>query len=450
MRVYPEFIRQAGGERGANERWDIIRCAGIRGAPKTNIATTTMHVPLDGDETARHIRAHELMHVRLSPPDLKPWIKRGKASLDSLIAAEEARINRVLANLGFDPKTHLLDINDGNNAYTCAKGKDMRRLVYSTSAVYGTASWKPWLKGIGKACDELGDSSMLESIENLAHSIGQILDAHKYELTSDKPIPGSRNKHLNRGFAVTERIAMLLDKCAALAEETGIIPSFAKRGGQLSADMNAKFGDLCQGSAPLTRLHNGNLGKVKLASPTGRNPRRIHRMLTDPYRRIFDRTKRNSGGIVLIDGSGSMHVESDDILRILNAAPGATVALYAHKEGSKNVPNFWVLAKDGKMVDKLPTRHGLGNGVDGPALRWAIKSKRFQNEPVLWVCDGQVTDGANDSTFSHLTAEARVLAIKAKAIMHRRIEDAVTYLKKIAQGQAQSGPLLIGEIACGC
>jgi hypothetical protein len=40
-----------------------------------------------------------------------------------------------------------------------------------------------------------------------------------------------------------------------------------------------------------------------------------------------------------------------------------------------------------------------------------------------------------------------VLAIKAKAIMHRRIEDAITYLKKIAQGQAQSGPLLLGEIA---
>ena len=450
MRVYPEFIRQMGGERGANERWDIIRCAGIRGAPKTSIATNTMHVPLDNDETARHIRAHELMHVRLSPPDLKPWIKRNKASFDSLIAAEEARINRVLSKLNFEPETHLLDINDGNNAYTCAKAKDMRRLVYGTSAVYGTASWDSWLKGIDKACDELGDSSMLESIENLADSIGEILDTHSSELASDKPIPGSRNKLLNRGFAVTERIAMLLDKCAALAEETGTIPSFKKRNDEhLSADMNAKFGDLCQGPAPLTRLHNGNLGKVKLASPTGRNPRRIHRMLTDPYRRIFDRTKRNSGGVVLIDGSGSMSVESDDILQILNAAPGATVALYAHKEGSKNVPNFWVLAKDGKMVDKLPTRHGFGNGVDGPALRWAIKSKRFQNEPVLWVCDGAVTDGRTDSTYSHLTAEARVLAIKAKAIMHRRIGDAVSYLKKVAQGQAQSGPLLIGEIACG-
>lgn len=449
MKVYPEFIRQIGGERGANERWDIIRCAGLRGAPKTSIATNTMHVPLDADETARHIRAHELMHVRLSPPDLRPWVKRGRASFDSLIAAEEARINRVLEKLGFDPKTHLLDINDGNNAYICAKAKDMRRLVYGTSAVFGTASWLPWMEGINKACEEIKDFNMLESIDNLSKSIGEILESYKYELSSDKRIPGSRNNLMSCGFAVTERIAMLLDKCASLAEETGTIPSFAKRDDQLSADMNAKFADLCQGQAPLTRLHNGNLGKVKLASPTGRNPRRIHRMLTDPYRRIFDRTKRNSGGVVLIDGSGSMSVQSEDILKILNAAPGATVALYAHKEGSKNVPNFWVLAKDGKMVDKLPHRHGGGNGVDGPALRWAIKAKRFQNEPVLWVCDGAVTDGKHDTSYSHLTAEARVLAIKAKAIMHRRIGDAVSYLKKVAQGQAQSGPLLIGEIACG-
>jgi hypothetical protein len=254
---------------------------------------------------------------------------------------------------------------------------------------------------------------------------------------------------MTRGFAVTERIAMLLDKCVDLANETGRVPSFKNRNPDKHADtdMKAKFADLCQGPAPLVKMHNGNLGKVKLASPTGRNPRRIHRMLTDPHRRVFDRTKRNSGGVVLIDGSGSMSVESDDILKILNAAPGATIALYAHKEGSKNVPNFWVLAKDGKMIDKLPHRHGGGNGVDGPALRWAIKAKRFQNEPVLWVCDGHVTDGFHDCGYAHLTAEARALAIKAKAVMHRRIESAIAYLKQVAQGQAKCGPLLIGDMA---
>jgi hypothetical protein len=408
-----------------------------------------MHVPLDADETARHIRAHELMHVRLSPSDLRPWVKRGFASFDSFLAAEEARVNRALAKSGFEPEKHLADINDGNNAYTCAKAKDMQRLVYGTSAVVGTAGWKDWVSGVKKACTELDDFSMFESICNLAESIDEIIDRHLFELTSDKPIAGSRSKLMTRGFAVTERIAMLLDKCVDLANETGKVPSFKNRDSskQSDTDMKAKFADLCQGPAPLVKMHNGNLGKVKLASPTGRNPRRIHRMLTDPHRRVFDRTKRNSGGVVLIDGSGSMSVDSDDILKILNAAPGATIALYAHKEGSKNVPNFWVLAKDGKMIDKLPHRYGGGNGVDGPALRWAIKAKRFQNEPVLWVCDGHVTDGFHDCAYAHLTAEARALAIKAKAVMHRRIEGAIAYLKQVAQGQAKCGPLLIGSVA---
>lgn len=449
MRVYPEFVRQSGGVRGVNECWDIVRCAGIRGAPKTSVATHTMHVPLDADETARHIRAHELMHVRLSPSDLRPWLKRGNATFDSLLAAEEARINRAMKKADFDPETHLADINDGNNAYTCAKANDMQRLVYGTSAVLGTAGWNDWLDGVRKACSEIGDNSMLDSVYNLGGSIEEVLDKHSSDLTSDKTINGSRSKMMTRGFAITERIAMLLDKCIELAKETGKVPSFRNRrsADHADADMTAKFADLCQGPAPLVKMHNGNLGKVKLASPTGRNPRRIHRMLTDPHRRIFDRTRRKTGGIVLIDGSGSMGVKSDDVLKILNAAPGATVALYAHSPGSTDVPNFWVLAKDGKMIEQLPRRHGCGNGVDGPALRWAIKAKRFQNEPVLWVCDGQVTDGERDGCYAHLTAEARALAFKAKAVMHRRIEDAITYLKQVAQGQAKCGPQLIGAVS---
>lgn len=449
MNIYPEFVRQTGGERGVNERWDVIRCAGIRGAPKTSVADHTIHVPLDADETSRHIRAHELMHVRLSPSDLRGWMRRGKATLNSLMSAEESRVNRAMTIVGFDPSTHLIDPNDGNNGYACAKAKDMTRLVHGTAAIIGTASWDMWLAGIKKCCNEVGDYDMFVSITNLAESIKAILDDESSKLTSDRLLCGYRSKHMTRGFAVTEKIAVLLDKCIELANETGSIPSFKNRkpSSQSDMDMDAKFGALCLGKAPLIKMHNGNLGKVKIASPTGRNPRRIHRMLTDPYRRVFDRTRRKSGGVVLIDGSGSMRVDSSDVLKILNAAPGATVALYAHREGSKDVPNFWVLAKDGKMIDKLPERHGMGNGVDGPALRWAIKAKRFVNEPLLWVCDGHVTDGEHDSTYAHLTAEARALAIKAKAVMHRQIEHAVTYLKQVAQGQAKCGPQLIGAIA---
>ena len=99
------------------------------------------------------------------------------------------------------------------------------------------------------------------------------------------------------------------------------------------------------------------------------------------------------------------------------------------------------------MVDKLPKPHGGGNGVDGPALRWAMSARRRTNEPILWVCDGQVTDGQNDGTYSHLTEEARQLATKGKVVMRGQITSAIKYLKKLTLGQAETGPHLIGELA---
>jgi len=170
-------------------------------------------------------------------------------------------------------------------------------------------------------------------------------------------------------------------------------------------------------------------------------------MLTDPHRRIFDRTKRDKGAIVLIDWSGSMELAASDILKILNAAPGATVAAYAHKTGSKAVPNFWVLAKDGKMVANLPRRYGGGNGVDGPALRWALKNRRMATEPILWVCDGGVTDGKTDDCTPHLCREAKSLAIRGKVVMRQTIEAALDYLHKLARGCALPGPQLVGSVA---
>ena len=446
--IYPEFIRQTGGSRGLNESWDIIRCSTSRGNPKTCITDRTIAVPLDADELARVVRAHELMHVRVSPPDLAPWLRRKRASFDSLIVAEETRVNYLLGKKGFKPTEYLLDPSDYTGAREHAKRGDLAGLIRATVATWGTAGASHNLRGVEDAVTKDGASPDLhEAVSNLNETLDGIYQKHGKIASSDFRLKGSRT--LTKGFTLTEHIAQMLDKMISIANETSKIPTFNRADNAGIQDYKRSFAPLVFGKTSLSKMHNGNMGKAKLASPTGRNPRRIHRLLTDPHKRIFDRTRRVNGSIVLIDQSGSMSVKPSDVLQILNASPGATIASYAHKPGSKDVPNIWILAKDGKMVDKLPTRHGFGNGVDGPALRWAIKSKRFQNEPVLWVCDGAVTDGKTDSTYSHLTAEARVLAIKAKAIMHRRIGDAISYLKKVAQGQAQSGPLLIGEIACG-
>jgi len=444
--IYPEFIRQTGGSRGLNESWDIIRCSTSRGSPKTCITDRTIAVPLDADELARVVRAHELMHVRISPPDLAPWLRRKRASFDSLIVAEETRVNYLLGKKGFKPTEYLLDPSDYTSSREHAKRGDLAGLIRATVATWGTAGASHNLRGVQDAVKEDGASpDLYEAVSNLNDTLDGIYSKHGKIASSDFRLKGSRT--LTKGFTLTEHIAQMLDKMISIAKETSKIPTFNKADNAGIQDYKRSFAPLVFGKTSLSKMHNGNMGKAKLASPTGRNPRRIHRLLTDPHKRIFDRTRRVNGSIVLIDQSGSMSIRSSDVLQLLNASPGATIASYAHKPGSKDVPNIWILAKDGKMVDKLPQPHGGGNGVDGPALRWAMSARRRINEPILWVCDGQVTDGQNDGVYSHLTEEARQLARKGKVVMRGQITSAIKYLKKLTLGQAEAGPHLIGELA---
>ena len=446
--VFPEFIRNTGNKREPiNGCWDIVRCSAVRGKPRTCIAEQTMAVPLDADETARVIRAHELMHVRVSPSDLRPWIKRGKASPDSLLCAEETRVNYLLSKHGFKPKEHLLDPNDHNNARAAAKAGDLPNLIRACVVTWGTAGQAHTIDGVARAVLEDGaDPQILEACKEINLKLDEIYSQHGGMAGSDRLLKGS--KTMTRGFLLTEAVARLLDQYVQMAKDNNKIPIFKRNDEDGSVRDSAKdFAELIPGQSSLDRIHHGNMGKVKLAADTGRNPRRIHRMLTDPHRRIFDRTKRDKGAIVLIDWSGSMELAASDVLKILNASPGATVAAYAHKVGSKDVPNFWVLAKDGKMVANLPKKYGVGNGVDGPALRWALKNRRMATEPILWVCDGGVTDGQTDDCTPHLCREAKALALKGKVVMRDTIDAALEYLNRLARGCALPGPQLLGSVA---
>jgi hypothetical protein len=103
---------------------------------------------------------------------------------------------------------------------------------------------------------------------------------------------------------------------------------------------------------------------------------------------------------VLIDASGSMGWSPDDLMKCLEAAPAATIALYS---GSGNRGVLRVVAKDGRMIapDLVVPPCGGGNIVDGPALEWLAS----QAEPRIWISDGSVT-GVDDIEYTVLSAEA--------------------------------------------
>jgi len=150
-----------------------------------------------------------------------------------------------------------------------------------------------------------------------------------------------------------------------------------------------------------------------LAVPAGSRLGQIRRSLTDGrcYRRNVQRLAK--GGTVLIDTSGSMHLEPEQVHAVLAALPAATVAIYS---GTADRGAVSVIAKGGKCASAAAIKRriadvGGGNIVDGPALRWLAA----QAEPRLWVCDGDVT-GCGDARAAHLNDEAGALVFRADIV----------------------------------
>ena len=182
----------------------------------------------------------------------------------------------------------------------------------------------------------------------------------------------------------------------------------------------------------------GAMGKKRVASNSGKHPRRLHRYLTDPHKRVFDRTIKGKGGMVVIDCSGSMSLSRDEVMSIVMASPGCTVLAYCvtswskDDDGEPTSPNAFVLADGGRIVDTMPHLGG-GNGVDLPALKWAVSERRSSRTPIVWVCDGRVT-GHGDSSHDTLTLQATEYCLSHGISVVPDAWSAVKYLNELSSG----------------
>lgn len=180
------------------------------------------------------------------------------------------------------------------------------------------------------------------------------------------------------------------------------------------------------------------MGKKRIATNMGRRPRRLHRYMTDPAKRVFDKTIRGSGGMVIIDASGSMSFTTEQIAEIIENAQGATVAIYSDR-GRKDMPNMWVVADKGKMVENVEyIDYGHGNGVDFPAIEWGVKNRQYKNTPLVWVTDGGVC-GAHDGFSELLSMQCITYARQHNFIVVPHIEGAIEQLRNLKiHGKAHS------------
>jgi hypothetical protein len=113
---------------------------------------------------------------------------------------------------------------------------------------------------------------------------------------------------------------------------------------------------------------------------------------------IFRRRRTGHGGVsVLIDTSGSMSIETDDLDRLLLATPaGARVAIYSANRRNGELRIVAHGNRRALAADLEP--FGRANVVDVPALEWLAK----QPSPRFWVSDGRVT-GVGDQPSDTVT-----------------------------------------------
>ncbi len=493
-------IRNTGG-------WDVGNVRAVRGEPFITVSGRIMRVPLDDSQLARAIRAHEQIHVKVSPQDLTPYITDVTGE-GAVRAAEEARVNMIASMLGF-PMKSLVTGSEKFDGELLASNNSWPEAVYAVAASVHTGSLNPLIVGIRRSAPIWADTLRDIAKEIVAFQKKQIKNIKKSvygaNLTSDSDALrnyGStllnRNSDTIIGMNFTIELAMLLESIASmpvpeqmeeepeeatadpdaeseedenedeLGTEEGETKVSSKEGGlkddgkdkelkekaekidrkdiqkQAKKIMDNAIGRKGIGEwlpvrlkhVPLTITVPGSIGRKRVASNVGRNPRRMHRMLTDPDRRIFDKYVKASGGVVLIDVSGSMSLSKEEVRNMMEAAPGCTVIAYSTGWDGDNT---YVLADKGKMCDKLPRFRG-GNGNDLPAIQYAVSRRTSKKAPVIWVTDGMVYRPGGGGTYDE--TECAKYAHRNQVHMEYSPKEAIEYLQGLQRGQAHKPQVL--------
>jgi hypothetical protein len=134
--VHPELV--TGREDGfAIAPWTVTPGSTARGQASCNLTDRILEVPLGRDATSRVVRAHELMHARVSPHLGLHEGPMEDVAVRALECAEELRINTLVARLGFDVAL-LRDGSERNGAMGLAEADDWSEALCFLTAVLGT------------------------------------------------------------------------------------------------------------------------------------------------------------------------------------------------------------------------------------------------------------------------------------------------------------------------
>lgn len=480
-------IRNSGG-------WDVQHARAVRGEPYITVSGRIMRVPLDDSDLARAIRAHEQIHCKISPQNILPYIS-DVTSAGAIRAAEEARVNFIGSMLGF-PMKALVTGSEKFDGELLAQNNQWSEAVYAVAASVHTGSLNPLLSGIRRQSPVWADSLRNIAAEIVAFQKKQIREIKRLAFgvihTSDETaLSKYGSTDLNDksetiiGMNYSIELALLLESIASMPspeeapeddeqepldnedeEDTANGAGSAekklhdneekeldeKKKSIDRKEIQKKAKDILKGQIgtrgvgewlpvavkrmPMSITIPGAIGRKRVASNMGRNPRRMHRYLTDPDRRIFDKYVKANGGVVLIDCSGSMSLSKEDVREMMLAAPGCTVIGYS---AGWRGDNLFILGEKGKVCDTLPKFPG-GNGNDLPAIQYAVSRRDNNKTPVIWVTDGQVYRPYGGGEYDE--RECAEYARKNNVHMEFAPQGAIDYLKGLQRGQAHRPSIL--------
>jgi hypothetical protein len=467
--------------------WEVQQTMGEYGAG-VDFAAGVLAVPLSGDSWSQQLKMRKVVEARISPMDDRVYsvmaehYKRSGITESVLRIAESARVNAVakpfLEARGIDTNEVIgSEKKRGIQLATAGTQAHWDEAVAFTAEHHGTKSFDSFASGVRSVNPEWSAtlrklSKRLDKVLNRAPHVLGDTDPYHY---SDEVI-GPRGfghtvtvaaeiaEHMSSGYKAPEKIKReRSEKEEKRATEYGeeaptekgkLSPDDAPLKDELADDFEFDVDGMGQfakliidENLQLTTEVEGYMKRRRRPAQFGRSIGNISRLYTDPERRIFNHKVKVKGGIVVIDISGSMSLSQADIESMVEAAPAAVIMAYSHNRNVPGDPNAWILARRGWRVQEIPRIGGRGNGVDGPALTWAIQ-QRAPGEPIIWVCDGYVTtasDGQNDA----LTIQCAQLVKKHRVIMIPDVEEAVKQFKSGKFINRPAGPVrdaLLGKI----
>jgi len=474
----PNVVTSFRDDLPAPIQWQVVDTHGDLGVG-VDFASGVMAVPLRGDSYAQRVQLQQLVRARVSPLNkefydvvAKNYSSNGISS-NVLRVAETARVNAITEQFakvrGIDNEPDGSEKTRGKRLATANSPQAWDAAVEYTILNAGTKGFDSFAAGIRSV-----NPDWSKTLRNLNKRVAGMLNRPAAQLGDTRPIDfgegnmgpnGFRNslnianevvRYLSDGYEAPEDI-----KDIKRGEEDELAKNYGKpddetlQRGQYdpqASDLDTDdvpdhfefphdengYGPLrIDDSLPLSVEVDGYMRRKKRAAQIGRSIGNPSRMLTDPSRRVFRRKVKVRGGVVIVDISGSMSLTEQDLNDIIDVCPASIILAYS--DVGDDEPNAWILANRGWRVKEIGNIGGGGNGVDGTALTWGIRHRKF-GEEMVWISDGQVHSNTGGQSAVTVGMCAKLIK-KHRIIMIPSVAEAVAMFKRGKLINKPAGPI---------